>query len=266
MTRNKGQSTQRARNGVMKSISARSMERAINKFKNLITSKTQAGVNASNVLPLQNGFNSSSTIKAIDGLETIRQYSSASFRENAQQSSDYGQLWEHFLVEDLSSDAEICSGVPAFKLVKAFKSFYSRFSGTSSSSNVELTSLLFESAARLWKDNYVYSSVMDRHKKNLKNPGQRSVFWYVGFVHCYLSHVQDGVLHFLAIAEVMCMHAIEGETGIPVVGRSRRALRDRKFVVFSVEGEVRSVELVQYSANADKFKIIWPYMKYKNCL
>lgn len=82
--------------------------------------------------------------------------------------------------------------------------------------------------------------------------------WFVGEVYAYFEHTYENETRFLAVVNVMKNHKLD-EFNIPMVEKDTER---KHFAVLDVADILECVGLLQYSTTKNKFKIIWPYMRY----
>ncbi|CAO0792423.1 unnamed protein product [Mucor circinelloides] len=267
--------------GPLRPYSCRPMERTIKMFTNLITSTSNPAVNASNVFRRYLDYKRFA-IQTIDLKHfPAKEFDPNSYRihpDNTTNNHYFGELWEPFKLDTLtpsasrSSERQVCFGLKQSKVTNAFVRYYSRVRGRALMVS-DINWGAVELASAVEKDGIVHGSLMDRKLRHLKTRsnaavlfkatrkvGQRSVdVWLVAFVHCYLTHEQDGETRFLAVGEVMKKHEFDGNN-VMTVTKNASGPEAQKIAVFSTEDILENVGLVQYSQNSYKFKVIWPYM------
>jgi hypothetical protein len=164
--------------GVLRSYSARSMERSIGKYKKLIKSKVNAGANAGNILErltIRNYMNSQSW--GVDQelqLLTPRTYKDDSFKNNPSGESTDPQLWEPFKDYSIASlPVDVCDR--QFK--KALLHYYRR-TEVNGGSIVGISSLnsLFV-AGRAWAYNKVYTSALYKEHISERRRGNNYIMF-----------------------------------------------------------------------------------------
>lgn len=158
--------------GPLKCYSCRPMERTIKKFTNLIKSTHQIGANASNVLRHQANYSK----MAVRRLEAT-QFPESMDRPDTYRSHSSGvQIWSPFVAQSLfgPDEEEICFGVQRSKVIDALISYYDRKDGHAVEA---LTSSRIEIAGRAWKDDLVFSSIMDITLKRLKTRANSHVLF-----------------------------------------------------------------------------------------
>ncbi|KAI7863926.1 uncharacterized protein EV154DRAFT_572611 [Mucor mucedo] len=252
------------------------MERTIKKLTNLIKSTHLIGANASNVLRHQANYSKMAVrrLEAIQFPESMDRPDTYRLDHDNRSHSSSVQIWSPFVAQSLSGpdEEEICFGVQRSNVIDALYSYYDRKDGHAIEA---LTSSRIEIAGRAWKDDLVFSSIMDRTLKRLKtranshvlfqapkSTGHRTLsVWFVGVVHCYFSYVQDGNVNFLAIVEVMKQQQFDNYN-VVTVARNSRGDRYKKYAVISISNILEVVGLVRYSASDNLFKVVWPYIKY----
>ena len=148
--------------GVLKSYSARSMERTIGRYKSLINSVSMVGENAGNVLEriaVQNYLRSLPwDIAEIVDLMTPRPYRTDSFKEDPSGNPNLPQLWEPFFDCDPST---LPLEVSSTGFMNALAKFYQRISPSSSVSPLNTGESLCLSS-RAWAYNEVYHSELQK--------------------------------------------------------------------------------------------------------
>lgn len=142
-------------NGPLKAFSARSMERAIGRYKKLIKSKSNVGANAGNVLVrlANRSFVKNLPWSIVDATNLLlsQPYSDGSYRNHP---SNTSQLWEPFYEYPLSA---LPFEIDSHKMIKALKLFYMRSISTINNQSSITPDTIFV-AGRAWYSNKVYQS------------------------------------------------------------------------------------------------------------
>ncbi|EIE90060.1 hypothetical protein RO3G_14771 [Rhizopus delemar RA 99-880] len=256
--------------GPIKNYSCRSTERTIKEFANKIKSTTKPGVNSSNVLLnivnlQQYGI---TTSLANNDQVNADQSSPVSFVSHSSGNDQFPQLWDPADEAYLLSNGVITPDLRDQDLVVALRSYYRRLYGDQSIIDIGTNSILF--AERLWTDSIVISSLSYRKKKRLTTAADNFVLfeagryrslrkcWFVGEVYTYFQHTYGDQVRFLAAVDVMKNHKLD-QFNIPMVEKD---VERKHFAVLDVADILECVGLLQYSATKNKFKVIWPYMRY----
>ena len=161
-------------NGPLRASSARSMERAIGKYKKLVKSKSSVGENAGNVLiRLANRSYISNLPWSIS--EAVNLLAARPYDENAYENHPKNpcQLWEPFFKYSMSS---LPFGIDASKMCKALKNFHIRYIPTGLASF--LPPIVINAAARAWGYNKVFLSRLYADHKNEHRRGNAFVMFY----------------------------------------------------------------------------------------
>ena len=86
--------------------------------------------------------------------------------------------------------------------------------------------------------------------------------WCVGTIYCYITHVYNGEKHFLAVVDPMVHQALDTHN-VPVVIRRGDDESRTRTAVIGIDDITTVVGLVKFSSTENKFKVVWPYMKYQ---
>jgi hypothetical protein len=169
--------------GVLRSYSARSMERSIGKYKRLIRSKVNAGANAGNILErstIRNHLNNQSwDVETEIELLTHRKYGDTTFKDKP--SGDFGdpQLWAPF--KDCSLDS-LPVGVHERLFKKALLNYYRRTQYNGASIIGIGPSESVSVAGRAWAYNKVYTSTIYKNHISEHRRGNN----YIMFTASYM--------------------------------------------------------------------------------
>ena len=161
--------------GPLRCYSARSMERVIGVYSNLIKSKRKGGRNASSLVErfaIHNYINTIVNVQNEINLIRPQAYGEESFMNLAGDHTG-AQLWEPFdRTVDLNYDS--LEGVSGNKIKEVLIKYYQRSSGLNVADVTDSTIIV---AARLWRDSTVYSSIMYRRRKNETSRGNHYVMF-----------------------------------------------------------------------------------------
>jgi hypothetical protein len=169
--------------GVLRSYSARSMERSIGRYKKLIKSKVDAGANAGNILQritTRSHINSQAwDVETELGLIKPRSYSENTFKNNPSGNADDPQLWAPFFERSIDS---LPFGISARDFSKALVKYYRRTeqNGANITGIGSLDSLSI--AGRAWAYNKVYTSSLYKSHINEFRRGNNYVMITVSYI------------------------------------------------------------------------------------
>ena len=142
--------------GPLRVYSARSMERSIGNLKKMIKSKVEAGTNASNIVERNAFFN---YVNTLFGDDTAGQSEDTHFR-SLPGDTDGPQLWEPFVQETLVDGGDRIEGVQMKTVISGLKKYYGRLI-PANPVDVDIQYTI-ECSGRLWKDSWVYFSLMNK--------------------------------------------------------------------------------------------------------
>ena len=157
--------------GPLRAYSARSMERSIQKLKKMIKSKVKAGSNASNIVERNVLYTFTRAL-----LKQSDRRDLTDFRVLPNDEDNNGpQLWEPFANRNIDESSEMIEGVEKKKILKALRRHYSRL-GFGRVIDEEIDEKI-ECAARLWKNSWVFSSLMYRRIRREESRGNHYVMF-----------------------------------------------------------------------------------------
>lgn len=262
----------------MKSYSARSTERTIKKFSNLIASKTKPGINATNILLKLTNYNSNLIRQLEEDEKALSEEIDNDEEFDSLPGDDAPQVWgkveERYL--DPDDTREICQGVTGKRLHQALTSYYKRAYNNNHSIEERSRIMLYY---RLWKESTVHSSKLRKVKRRLTARGGQYVMsvsnrfgrlrdrkiWFVAEVLTYFVYKHCGETKLLAFGRLFMSNGISptdrslDKFGVPIVKESPQ--NGSRYAVFDVQDIVHNVGLVEYNLNlkTPSYKVIWPY-------
>ncbi len=162
--------------GPLRVYSSRSMERSIGNLKKMIRSKVEAGRNASNIVERNALFNYVNTLL---GDETAGQSRNNNFRSLPGDDNNGPQLWEPLVRCNLINGNNCIEGVDKNIIFTSLQKYYGRYIHADPATiNVEYT---VELSGRLWKDSWVYSSIMNRRVTRESRRGNQYVMFTIPY-------------------------------------------------------------------------------------